>query len=173
MLSCFNKLLASQARFDRDTNGPVFWRNKIWRSGGCLMSEVSQSYLQVLGFCMFSLTGFLKMILLLHFDAFGDSESGSTATCYGLSWLVLHWVPLTCWKMTFEAIHCLNVTPKSFCLESICDLLRLSPVSSLPWDRALTPKDTFCLLDVGGSDKAAHDWEWDSLSHIATTLLSC
>lgn len=54
------------------------------------MSEVSQSYLQVLGFCMFSLTGFLKMILLLHFDAFGDSESGSTATCYGLSWLVLH-----------------------------------------------------------------------------------
>lgn len=54
------------------------------------MSEVSQSYLQVLGFCMFSLTDFLKMILLLHFDAFGDSENGSKATCYGLSWLVLH-----------------------------------------------------------------------------------
>lgn len=57
------------------------------------MSDVSQSYLQFLGFCMFSFTDFLKMILLLlhlQFDRFGDSESGSKATCYGLSWLVLH-----------------------------------------------------------------------------------
>lgn len=172
MLSCFNKLLASQARFDRDTNGPVFWRNKIWR----WMLDVRS--LSVL-FASFG-------VLYVFTHWFFKDDFTFAFWCIWWQWEWQHsyllWFKLACVTLsTFNMLKndiwgyplCLNVTPKSFCLESICDLLRLSPVSSLPWDRALTPKDTFCLLDVGDSDKAAHDWEWDSLSHIATTLLSC